>query len=83
MVGVRLLTRTHYPSAAEIFPPMSVEEFIATVQERCGEISVCTHCRVQVPTEFSTGSCPVCGSSVEYFEVRDEEDAKMVIAAVS
>ena len=62
---------------------MTVAEFVEFVQSRHGEICVCTHCRVQVPTEFSTGSCPVCGSSVEYHEVRNEEDAKMVISAVS
>jgi len=82
-VGARLLTQTHYPHASEVFPSLSIEELVRTLAEREGDVCVCSRCRLVVPAEFSTGSCPVCASSVEYHEVHTDEDAKMVIATIS
>ncbi len=82
-VGVRLLTQTHYPPATDVFPPMTVDQIVKALAERQGDVCVCSRCRVIVPAEFSTGSCPVCASSVEYHEVHTDEDAKMVIATIS
>ncbi len=82
-VGVRLLTQRQYPSASEVFPPLSVNEITEALAAREGDQCVCTRCRVMVPADFSTGSCPVCASSVEYHEVCTDEDARMVLAALS
>ncbi len=83
MVGVRLLTRNEYPAPDELFPALPLPEFVDVVRNHGGGICVCTRCRVQVPPTFSTGSCPVCASTVDYFEVRSDEDAQMVVSAVS
>lgn len=82
VIGVRAMAGSRYPSASEVFPSMDVaaiEHALATAEEtQC----VCTSCRVMVPAAFSTGSCPVCASSLEYHEVESEEDARLVIAAM-
>lgn len=82
IVGVRLLTQQHYPPAHEVFPPQSVESIAHQLAERSEPLCVCSRCRVIVPAAFSTGSCPVCSSSVEYHEVDSDEDASMVLAAM-
>jgi len=82
LLGIRLLTMRHYPSAAEIFPPLPPLEFEAAVRARSGPVCACTRCRVVLDAAFSTGACPVCTSSVDYYEVDSDEDADMVILAV-
>lgn len=81
-VGVRLLTQRHYPSAAEVFPPLAKADFTAAVRERPHAVCACARCRVVLDAAFSTGSCPVCASSVDYYEVNTDEDAEMVILAL-
>jgi hypothetical protein len=81
-VGTRLLTQRHYPSAAEVFPPLPREAFATAVQERDEPVCACTRCRVVLSAAFSTGSCPVCASSVDYYEVTSDEDAEMVVMAL-
>lgn len=83
LVGVRLLTQQHYPPAHEVFPPQTVEAITEQLAQRHEPLCVCSRCRVVVPAAFSTGSCPVCASSVEYHEVHSDEDASMVLAAMS
>jgi len=80
--SARLLVAPVYPSAASVFPPLSPDEIEAAVRDRDGDICVCTRCRVVVPADFSTGSCPVCASSIEYQDVRSDDDAALVIAAL-
>lgn len=81
--GAQLLQRSRYPSASEVFPPMTVPQ-IQQALERATEIHyVCTRCRVMVPAEFSTGGCPVCASGQDYHPVESDEDARIVIAAMS
>ena len=82
-VGLQLVTQTNYPSAAETFPPLPVPEIEAALRNRTEAQSVCTRCHVMVPTAFSTGSCPVCASSVESHDDRDDEDIGIVVAAMS
>lgn len=83
MIGARAMRGSAYPSAAEVFPPMAVTDIEAALAKADEPLCVCTNCRVMVPAAFSTGGCPVCASSVEYHEVHSEEDARMVIAAMS
>ncbi|MBX2799386.1 MAG: hypothetical protein KTR31_17050 [Myxococcales bacterium] len=82
-LGVRLLTQRHYPRADEVFPPMDVGAIADALSQRTEDLCVCTRCRVMVPAAFSTGACPVCASAVEYHEVQSDEDAQMVLAAMS
>lgn len=81
LLGLRLLTQRHYPSAAEVFPPLPPEAFKRAVRERDEALCACTRCRVVIVATFSTGSCPVCTSSVDYYEVDSDEDAEMVVLA--
>ena len=83
MTGVRLLTQRRYPPADEVFPPMAREDLERALRERTEVQCVCARCRVMIPAAFSTGSCPVCASSVEYHEVSTDEDAELVIAALN
>ena len=83
VVGLRLLTQRVYPPASEVFPPMSPDDIARVLRESDEVQCVCVRCRVMVPAAFSTGSCPVCASAVEYHEVDNEEDAKLVLAAMS
>jgi len=80
--SARLLTAPVYPSATSVFPPLPADEIVAAVEGRTEDICVCTRCRVVVPADFSTGSCPVCASSIDYQDVRSDEDAALVIAAL-
>jgi len=82
-VGVRLLTQRHYPSAAEVFPPLAPEAFALAVRQRDEPVCACSKCRVVLVAAFSTGACPVCASSVDYYEVSSDDDAEMVILASS
>ena len=43
----------------------------------------CTRCRVVIEAVYSTGSCPVCASSVQYYEIDSDEDAEMVVLAMA
>jgi len=81
LLGLKLLTQRHYPSAAEIFPPLPPAEFETAVRQREGTVCACTRCRIVIDATFSTGSCPVCTSSVDYYEIDSDEDAEMVILA--
>ena len=83
MIGARAMGGSAYPSASEVFPSMSVPDIEAALAKTAEPLCVCTKCRVMVPAAYSTGSCPVCASSVEYHEVQSDEDARMVIAAMS
>jgi hypothetical protein len=83
LLGLRLLTQRHYPSAAEIFPPLPPAEFEAALREREGPVCACARCKVVLDATFSTGACPVCTSSVDYYEVDSDEDADMVLLASS
>lgn len=80
--GVRLLTMRHYPSASEVFPPLDREAFTEAVRQRDEPVCACTRCRVVLVAAFSTGACPVCASSVDYYEISSEEDAEMVVMAL-
>lgn len=81
LVGIRLLTQRHYPSAAELFPPLAPRDFEAALRGRPSPVCACAKCRVVLDAAFSTGACPVCASSVDYYEVANDEDADMVILA--
>lgn len=83
IVGARSLMAPKYPSASEVFPSMEIAEIQSALAKATETQCVCASCRVMVPAAFSTGSCPVCASSLEYHEVRSEEDARIVIAAMS
>jgi len=80
--GARLLLERRYPSPAELFPPIAPDELIATLRALEQELCVCTRCMVTIPAEFSTGSCPVCASGIEYHQVATAEDATLVIAGI-
>ena len=82
MIGLRLLTQRHYPSAAEVFPPLSPTGFRDAVFRRDEPVCACTRCRVVIASAFSTGACPVCSSSVDYYEVDSDDDAEMVVLAI-
>lgn len=83
MLGIRLATARVYPPASEVFPSMSREAFVAGLEERTGVVCACSACRIQLPAEFSTGACPRCASTVNYYEVITDEDARMVILGMS
>lgn len=83
VLGARLLTQKEYPSPAEVFPPLPVAELVVALQSRSEDVCVCLRCRVVLPSTFSTGACPVCASSVEYHEISDDEDVRIVIAALT
>ena len=83
LLGIRLLTQRHYPSAAEIFPPLPKAEFEDAVRNREHPVCACTRCFIVLEATYSTGACPVCTSSVDYYEVDCDEDADMVILASS
>jgi len=83
MVGFQLLTRNTYASAEELFPSLHRDDFIRALNEEPRPLCVCTRCRIHLPAQFSTGGCPRCNSSVEYYEINTDEDASMAAAAVS
>ncbi len=80
--SLRLLLAPIYPSASSVFPSLSEEELVEAIRNRHEDICVCTRCRVIVPADFSTGSCPVCASAVDYQDVCSDEDADLAIAAL-
>ena len=82
MVGFQLLTRNTYASAEELFPSMARADFVQAIHEEPRPLCVCTRCHIHLPAQFSTGSCPRCNSSVEYYEIDSNDDAEMAIAAV-
>lgn len=82
MLVVRRLQPERYPDPRTVFPPLSVEDMEQTLLERTDDLAVCTNCRVAVPQRVSTGSCPVCASSVAYVDVRDDDDVALVMAAI-
>lgn len=80
--SARLLTAPVYPSASSVFPPLPHDEMVRALTDREGPICACSNCRILVPVAFSTGSCPVCASSIDYHEIRTDEDADLVISAL-
>jgi hypothetical protein len=80
----RLLSAfSRYPSASETFPPLHEDAFQDAVRVRERPICACVRCRVVVPSSFSTGACPVCASSVDYYDVGSDADAEMALAALA
>ena len=82
LIGVRALTASPY-DAEEAFPSMSEEAFRATVQQGPRPIGVCTNCRISIPGEYSTGSCPRCGSALDWYDIGDDRDAELVLISMS
>jgi len=82
MVGIRLLTRVDYGAPEDLFPSLHREDFLRALREETRPLCVCTRCLIHLPAQFSTGSCPRCNSSVEYYEIETDEDAKMAASAV-
>lgn len=82
MFGVRLLTARAYPSPESLFPSLPKDEFKRAVREEERPLCVCTRCLIHLPGQFSTGACPRCASSVEYYEINTDDDADMVILGV-
>lgn len=82
MVGARLLTARIYPPAEEVFPSLPPDDFVQVVRTGERPMCVCTRCRIFLPAHFSTGACPRCASSVDYYEIASDDDADMVLLAV-
>lgn len=83
MVGARILTARVYPSVESLFPSLSKDDFIQAVADEPRPLCVCTRCMIHLPGQFSTGSCPRCASSVDYYEITTDEDASMVLLSLS
>lgn len=82
MFGVRLLKESSLPSPEEIFPSLEREAFLRALREEPRPLCVCTRCRIHLPAQFSTGGCPRCSSSVDYYEVSTDEDMDMVLMSL-
>ncbi len=83
MLGLRLLTAREYPSAESIFPSLEPDAFRRALQEEERPLCACARCRIHLPARFSTGSCPRCASSVDYYEIESDDDAEMVLLAMN
>jgi uncharacterized paraquat-inducible protein A len=82
LIGARAVSAPTYPSAAETFPPLDATAFRDALTRRDEPVCACTRCRVVLSAAFSTGSCPVCNSGVDFYEVNTDEDAQMVLLAI-
>ena len=82
MVGIRLLTRIDYGNAEDLFPSLHRDDFLYALDNEPRPLCVCTRCLIHLPAQFSTGGCPRCNSSVEYYEIASDEDAAMAASAV-
>ena len=83
IVGAKLLTRTSYAMPEDLFPSMHRDDFLRALREEPRPVFACTRCRIHIPAQFSTGSCPRCASSVDYLEIGDDKDAEIAASAVS
>ena len=83
MVGAKGLQPSPYGSASDAFPSMGRDEFLLTVDTADRPVCVCAACFIAIPAHFSTGSCPVCASAVDYYEINTDEDAQMIRSAIS
>jgi hypothetical protein len=82
LLGVRSLTAQKY-DAADAFPSLSEAEFIDVIASGRLPLGVCTVCKISIPGEYATGTCPRCGSMLDWYEIHEEDDAKLVLAAMS
>lgn len=83
IVGARLLTAREYPPVDEIFPSLEPEAFLRALREEERPLCACARCLITLPARFSTGACPRCASSVDYYEVECDDDAEMVVLAMN
>ncbi len=83
VVGAKQYSNRHYPSAAEVFPSLPRDAFIHAVHTEDRPLCVCAACLIHLPAQFSTGGCPRCASSVDYYEIVTDEDAQMVIVSLA
>lgn len=82
ILGARLLTAREYPPPEQVFPSLDPEDFRRAMYEEPRPFCACARCRIHIPAQFSTGACPRCESTIEYYEVESDEDAQMVLAAM-
>lgn len=82
MVGARLLRGNAFPSVEETFPSLTAEDFRAALYAEPRPICACSLCLIHLPSAFSTGGCPRCTSSVNWYTVESDEDAEMVISSM-
>lgn len=83
ILGARLLTAREYPPVDEIFPSLDPDDFLRAIREEERPLCACARCLIHLPARFSTGSCPRCASSVDYYEVECDDDAEMVVLAMN
>jgi len=82
MVGARLLTARQYPPPEEIFPSLSADDFKAAIYIEPRPVCACAVCLIYLPAQYSSGSCPRCQSSLDWYEIATDEDADLVLSAV-
>lgn len=82
MVGTRMMRGNTFPSVEETFPSMAPEDFKAAMYAEPRPISACSLCRIHLPSAFSTGGCPRCTSSVNWYTIESDEDAELVISSM-
>ena len=83
ILGARLLTAREYPPVEEIFPSLDPESFRRALREEERPLCACSRCLIHIPARFSTGACPRCASSVDYYEIETDDDAEMVLLAMN
>jgi hypothetical protein len=77
VLGMKLLTQVDYGDPEDLFPSLHRDDFLRALKNEQRPLCVCTRCRIHLPAQFSTGACPRCNSSVEYYEIATDEDANM------
>ncbi len=82
IMGLKLLTQVDYGDPEDLFPSLHRDDFLRALKQEQRPLCVCTRCRIHLPAQFSTGGCPRCNSSVEYYEIASDEDAKMAASAI-
>ena len=82
LVGLRLYSGPRYPSVEETFPSMGVSEFCDAITQQPRPLVSCGACRIILGAHGDSGGCPRCGSSVDWYRIENDEDAKLIISVV-
>lgn len=82
LMGLRHRAGPRYPDPSDVFPSLPAPDFREAMYAAPRPLCACSDCRIHVPAQFSTGSCPACSSSLNWHEVESDDDADLVCSAV-
>lgn len=83
MVGLRSRSGNQYPSPEESFPSMSRQDFLAAIETLPRPIVGCGDCLIVIEAHWDSGGCPRCSSSVAWYRVETDDDARLIVSVVT